>query len=514
MRIRWMLAAAMLMGAGGALAQPAPPRPWPAPGSQDITPVDLATGEIAQALARQGIRRDLRDVQRIEPVFEHAVGAQLRALREGQSSNSVVAQDAVEITVGLELDAWTSVPAVSRAIQEVASRRQPVGPPPPPPPPNDGWTGNPQRPPPDDGWSQRPPPPSQGQFLWYDYFDRTTQLAEDVNAARLFASFGFAPVKMSWEDMDRDQGSAWGARIADVGLWGRRDDDDPESAQLLLTVRRDDNFRDRVLLVPANNIRLQRRVRGRMVEQPLPQRLRELGLQSPSGRMDVNVVVSNQFSIVPVPRPEHVGTDMLAFNFSIRPYGSPSYVLASMLSGTSEVVVAGDEHQLIYFDDNGRKAPFTAARASDRMRVVSAVNELKRLGLDVDVQRFFLVQVPLRRDAPVVPGNNGRPPLENEPDMGVNKSEQPVEVQGPRQGMEDVVLGHGPTEGRYNVGSGFQGQRAEERVRVTVSYFVTPRGPLTEKDLRVLAGKFREWDRRALWGGSFVQPETLAPVVQ
>lgn len=512
MRIRWMLAAAMLMGAGGALAQPAPPRPWPGTPSPDVGTVDLAPGDIAQALSRQGIRRDLRDVQRIEPLFEHAVGAQLRALSEGQSSNSVVAQDAVEIAVGLELDAWTSVPAVSRAIQEVASRRQPVAPPPPPPP-NDGW--GPQRPPPDDGWSQRPPPPSQGQFLWYDYFDRVTQLAEDRSAARLFSSFGFSPVKMSWEDMDRDQDSAWGARIADVGLWGRRDADEPDSAQLMLTVRRDENFRDRVLLVPANNIKLQRRVRGRMVQQSLPQRLRELGLQSPSGRMDVNVVVSNQFSIVPVPRPEHVGTDMLAFNFSIRPYGSPTYVMASMLNGTSEVVVAGHEHQLIYFDDNGRKAPFTAARASDRMRVVSAVNELKRLGLDVDVQRFYLVQVPLRQEAPVVPGNNGRPPLENEPTLGVSKSEQPMAAQGPKsQGLEDVVLGHGPTEGRYRVGSGFEGQRAEERVRVTVSYFVTPRGPLTEKDLRVLAGKFREWDKRALWGGSFVKPEVLAPAVQ
>ena len=74
--------------------------------------------------------------------------------------------------------------------------------------------------------------------------------------------------------------------------------------------------------------------------------------------------------------------------------------------------------------------------------------------------------------------------------------------------LEQVVVGHGDEEGPYRVGSGFSGKRAEERIRVTVCYFVTPNGPLTHKDMKAFAEKFKEWDKKAIWGGSFVLPQS------
>jgi hypothetical protein len=72
-----------------------------------------------------------------------------------------------------------------------------------------------------------------------------------------------------------------------------------------------------------------------------------------------------------------------------------------------------------------------------------------------------------------------------------------------------VAIGHGAPEGRYDAGGGYAGARAEEPIRVTVVYFVTPVGPLTQKDMETFASAFNQWDAQAIWGGSFVTKETL-----
>jgi len=167
-----------------------------------------------------------------------------------------------------------------------------------------------------------PAPPPE----WSRYFDRTLDLWNDQPFLGLVQQKGFHPVKISWEDIGRYEGSVWGDRISDVGIWVREDERDPATARLALSVRRDSNFRDKVLVVPASAIKVHRRVRGRTVEATLPERLAELGLASAS--RDRNVIVSNQFAIVPVPArgmhgawPDGVAA-RAAFTFSIFPYGS------------------------------------------------------------------------------------------------------------------------------------------------------------------------------------------------
>lgn len=82
------------------------------------------------------------------------------------------------------------------------------------------------------------------------------------------------------------------------------------------------------------------------------------------------------------------------------------------------------------------------------------------------------------------------------------------EEAAPAAGLARVAIGHGETEGPSSTGAGWQGARAEEPIRVTAVYFVTPVGAVTVADMEAFATAFAQWDERAIWGGSFVTKET------
>lgn len=388
---------------------------------------------------------------------------------------------------------------------------------------------------------------------WETYFNQTIALNTDPQFISLVQAKQFSPVHISWEDIGRYEGSVWGNRISDVGIWVRKDETDLHSAQLALSVRRDENYRDKVLVVPASQIKVHLNQRGHTTEVTLPQRLQQLGLASKT--KDKNVIVSNQFAVVPVPA-HQMSTSMTAkrmghspraaFNFSINPYGSTNFVITDVIEGSSNAIVGPGNHQLLYANINGQKAPFTASRAEDRQDLLQLERELKAQGMDVDVQRYYLIQIPLKSTGNRVQlSNMGTPPMPRyetyeaypappmmsgtyapagaaadsaypaKPIMkksaglgNVNQAEMARAKQEP--GMTKVAIGHGDAEGRYNPGSGWQGQRAEEPIRVTVVYFVTPVGKVTQADMDAFAKAFEAWDNQAIWGGSFVLPDQVA----
>jgi hypothetical protein len=386
---------------------------------------------------------------------------------------------------------------------------------------------------------------------WLRYYERTLDLWNDPSFLSLVGTKGFSPVKISWEDIGRHAGSVWGDRISDVGIWVRRDEGDPGSARLALSVRRDGNFRDKVLVVPASAIKVHQRLGRRTIEKTLPERLAELGVASEA--RDRNVIVSNQFAIVPVPARSMRGAwadgrpPRAAFNFSIYPYGSTNLVITDVIEGSHEAIVGPGRHQLLYANVDGEKAPFTASRAEDRPDLLRLERELRAQGMDVDVQRYYLIQVPLRRDARGVRlSNMGTPPMRRAfpapaffgegaaPALGQSASDAagaaaPMATPAPaapteaarsneeksqraderERGLARVAIGHGDTEGEYSAGSGQRGARAEEPIRVTVVYFVTPVGEVTSSDMQAFASAFARWDSQAIWGGSFVTKETF-----
>jgi len=363
---------------------------------------------------------------------------------------------------------------------------------------------------------------------WHSYFNGTVNLWHQPDFMALMGRNQFHPVKISWEDIGRHEGSVWGDRISDVGIWVREDERDPSSAKLALSVRRDGNFRDKVLMVPADRIKVHVQSGGRTVEKSLPLRLQELGLASPN--RDRNVIVSNQFAIVPVPSramrgalPEGV-PPRAAFTFSIFPYGSTNFVITDVIEGSSDAIVGSGTHQLLMANIKGQKAPFTASRAEDRPDLLRMEKELKAQGMDVDVQRYYLIQIPLRRDRGIQTSNLGTPPMAQAYGgsmavmecmsapapmvAGACKAEAKMSVQcDAAPGLGKVAIGHGEAEGTYFLGAGYQGARADEPIRVTVVYFVTPVGKVTARDMDQFTKTFAQWDSQAIWGGSFVTKE-------
>ncbi|HXY41097.1 MAG TPA: hypothetical protein VEQ10_15600 [Vicinamibacteria bacterium] len=474
--------------------------------------------EVVSAFASQGIR--------LTPAEAGAIRGEVRlALEEACAhgiGDSKVDFAAVEIAnrLGLEMAPGSAtvrnVVAAIRWLLDHGASPVPVRP-----------DGPPSVPPP-------LPPPD-----WCRYFERTLSLWNDGSFMSLVREKGFSPVKISWEDIGRYAGSVWGDRISDVGIWVRENEADPASARLALSVRHDSNFRDRVLVVPASAIKVHQRLGEQTVEKTLPQRLAELGLRSAS--RDRHVIVSNQFAIVPVPAHGMQGAwpqgepPRAAFTFSIFPYGSTNFVITDVIEGSHEAVVGPGQHQLLFANVEGRKAPFTASRAEDRQDLLHLERELRAQGMDVDVQRYYLIQVPLRRDvASVQLSNMGTPPwrrgalfaapvaapegalvYEQSAPAAAGMNAAPKDAMKSRRadsgtaGFERVAIGHGESEGPYFAGAGYASARAEEPIRVTVVYFVTPVGEVTRRDMEGFAAAFARWDAQAIWGGSFVTKETF-----
>jgi hypothetical protein len=475
------------------------------------TPVPRAAeptnAQIVEAFGRQGIRINTAEAAGIRTNVLLA----LDVARKQGIGNSQVDFAGVEIAADLGLDTSPGSNAVKNVVAALRDLHERQG-------------GRPTVTRPE---GPRPPP-----IEWDRYFEDTTNLWNQQDFLALVREKQFHPVKISWEDIGRHENSAWGDRISDVGIWVRKVESDPQSARLALSVRRDSNFRDKILVVPSDSIKVHQRVGGQTVEKTLPQRLAELGLASAA--RDRNVIVSNQFAIVPVPSRQMHGAwpagvpPRAAFTFSIFPYGSTNFVITDVIEGSHDAVVGRGGHQLLFANVDGQRAPFTASRAEDRPDLLRLEKELRSQGMDVDVQRYYLIQVPLRRDTRgIVLSNMGQPPMPRPPVLagpagGAPPTMLPMPTAAPppspetaarattpqeKPGLARVAIGHGEPEGPYSTGAGFKGTRADEPVRVTVVYFVTPTGKVTRKDMEGFAAAFAQWDSQAIWGGSFVTKE-------
>jgi hypothetical protein len=504
-----VLAALLLLGGGVAVTR-----------AQVLSPVPEehrpSAEAIVNAFGKQGIRLQPAEAARIRANVANA----LREVRQHGAGNSKVDFNAVEIAQDLGLDTSpgsNTVKNVVAAIHQLAKAPVAIAPP-------------------------RPP------VEWDHYYDDTLALWNQTDFLKLVQEKSFSPVKISWEDIGRSENSAWGDRISDVGIWVRKREGNGGSARLALSVRRDDNFRDKVLMVPADKIKIHLRQGQATVEKTLPERLRELGLASKT--KDRNVIVSNQFAIVPVPARDMVGAwkpghpPRAAFTFSIFPYGSTNFVITDVIEGSHEAVVGPGTHQILFANVGGQRAPFTASRAEDRPDLLQLEKELKAQGMDVDVQRYYLIQIPLKHNAAgVLLSNMGTPPLDRgfgdgasygigglsnskgggalppppsaaapAKSMAVDKEAAAAPAmeatRSAEPGLAKVAIGTGEKEGPYFRGAGWEGKRAEEPIRVTVVYFVTPVGKLTRADMENFAKAFAQWDSQAIWGGSFVTKES------
>jgi len=188
------------------------------------------SAEIVAAFGKQGMRLNPAEAQGIRENVRLA----LKEARLHGIGNSKVDFSAVEIARELGLDTSPGSNSVKNVVAALRYLFEHA--------PGAVTKVTPPTPPPDLGWER--------------YFDETVNLWNDGAFMGLVQKRGFHPVKISWEDIGRYEGSVWGDRISDVGIWVRKSEGDPGSARLALSVRRDSNFRDKVLVVPAAQIKV------------------------------------------------------------------------------------------------------------------------------------------------------------------------------------------------------------------------------------------------------------------
>ncbi len=334
--------------------------------------------------------------------------------------------------------------------------------------------------------------------------DATIQTVEGLvwneAAARAAQAAGLSLVNVTWEDTGRSKESVWGPNISDMTIGVR----DSRGELHAMPVLRFDNYTDETVDIEPDRFMLSvGNERGRGLRTvslaDLLEDTREY-LHDPeswagrnsslAAKRDSHVIVSAQACLLPVPKAGEATFTPVIYNYQSSPGNPAVLTIVATREGTSIQVVDNDGgymSDVLFFNDDGERAPFTAMRLSDHRAASTGISsgrpELSpedddAAGADV----VLVVQVPLKqrqlaRQAPSTAGAY----LEDAMEMAAPASAD-------RSDIEAAVIGHGPTEGPFAELAGLDIERDERfPVRVTVQFYkATTTGTLTEADARAL----------------------------
>jgi hypothetical protein len=320
----------------------------------------------------------------------------------------------------------------------------------------------------------------------------TEQMVWQQDAQSLAQQNGLSLVNVTWEDTGRSKGSVWGPNISDMTIGVR----DASGALHPMPVFRFDNYTDTTAdLVPDDLFLSVGNERGRSLRPiTLTSLLRNVRgyMHDPSSwagtrrsllaDRDDHVLVSAQACFLPIRRAGEATFTPVIYNYQSSPNNPGVAVIVATREGTSVQLVDNDQGYLsdvLFFNENGERAPFTGVRKSDfdasrhSSGAVSAGNED---GLNV----VLLIQVPLKQKEVARGWFDGlADEMQAAPSASMAKESS---------GVEDAVIGHGPVEGPFEE---FQGLAVERDprfpVRVTVQFYkATDDGRVTDADVREL----------------------------
>jgi hypothetical protein len=321
----------------------------------------------------------------------------------------------------------------------------------------------------------------------------TEQMVWQQDAQSLAQQHGLSLVNVTWEDTGRSKGSVWGPNISDMTIGVR----DASGALHPMPVFRFDNYEDKTADLSPDDLMLSVGNERDRALRPvtLTSLLRNLRgyLHDPTSwagtrrsllaERDDHVLVSAQACFLPIRRAGEATFTPVIYNYQSSPNNPGVAVIVATREGTSIQLVDNDQGYLsdvLFFNENGERAPFTGVRKSDfdasrqSSGPVAAGNED---GLNV----VLLIQVPLKQKE-VARGwfdGLGAADMQAAPSASVAKESA---------GVEDAVIGHGPVEGPFEE---FQGLAVERDprfpVRVTVQFYkATSDGRVTDADVREL----------------------------
>lgn len=343
---------------------------------------------------------------------------------------------------------------------------------------------------------------------------RVEQMVWDSQVTAIAARHGLDVVNVTWEDTGRSKGSAVGPNISDMTI-GVRD----ANGQLHpMPVLRFDNFSDVTADLDPDSFWLRvGNERGRSLRSvSLAEVLQDTRsfLSNPwswAGRArslwaprDEQVLVSAQACFLPVPRSGSATFTPVLYNYQSYPGNPAVLTMVATREGTSIQVVeneGGYLSEVLSFNQDGERAPFTATRLSDFREqggdgTWGSVSAAGEDGLNM----VLVVQVPLKQKAPPPADYDGFGDMEMAAPMASGAGK------GRASDVEDAVIGHGPVEGPFDEIGGLAIERDPRfPVRVTVQFYkATSNGEVTEADVRAIRRQIDRVYEDASYVGSLV----------
>jgi len=388
------------------------------------------------------------------------------------------------------------------------------------------------------GWGIVEPP--EKPVTYAEVVRRVTGMVDDDGTRAQIQRRGLDLINLTWEDTGREQGSSLGPNISDLTLQVRYTEQGDRKAALLPVIRFP-NFSDRTGDVRADKFFLRvgnQGNRGQLetvalrdvlanVKAYLSDPRSVLGSGNLTAARDSHYLVSAQAVFLPIPSQGKAEFTPVLFNYQSFP-GSPA-VLTLLVSrqGTSTTIVDNRQNQAspveswgqeLYFNERGKRAPFSAERKTDVKARIDAQGgprtEDDQSALAKGADSLFIIQVPLRqaaprRSAPMSMGSAsgaGAVMAESAPAAAPALA---AKAAAPRSDVEQAVLGHGRVEGKFEEGRGLRLERDDRfPVRVTIQFYkATSNGVVSPADLDAIATSIGNVYEHADYVGSLVIPE-------
>ena len=327
--------------------------------------------------------------------------------------------------------------------------------------------------------------------------DNTIQKVEgmvwDQQVNRMVNDQGLVAVNVTWEDTGRSKGSVWGPNISDMTIGVR----DSGGALHPMPVIRFDNFTDTTADLDPDRFWL--RVGNTRGDDLQAASLTEV-LQGTRGYLhdpgswkgwrsslwaerDRHVLVSAQACFLPVPKHGEATFTPVIYNYQSYPENPAVLTMVATREGTSIQVVENDSgymSEVLYFNEDGERAPYTATRISDFIAGggdgnPSSVSAANQDSLNV----VLLIQVPLKHK------EQARWQDYAMDDMTMESSPKGATAMRGGSDMENAVIGHGETEGPFSEINDLAIERDPRfPVRVTVQFYkATSNGVVTAADI-------------------------------
>jgi hypothetical protein len=323
---------------------------------------------------------------------------------------------------------------------------------------------------------------------------------------------GLSLVNVTWEDTGRTKGSVWGPNISDMTIGVR----DSEGLLHPMPVFRFDNYTDTTADVRSDRFWLRvgnedgEELRAASLEDVLRDTRSYLhdpsSWKGPSRSLwnarDEHVLVSAQACFLPIPSHGEATFTPVLYNYQSQPGDPAVLTIVATREGTSVQVVeneGGYLSEVLFFDQDGERAPFTAVRQSDwKAGGGDGVHGSVSAGGEDGLNVVLVIQVPLKqkmeRRAYYLGGDE-------EYDMAA-----PMAEASKSSGVENAVIGHGPVEGPFTEVHGLAIERDPRYpVRVTVQFYkATADGAVTPEDVRAIREQIDRVYEDGDWVGSLV----------